>query len=172
MNTRITIPDWIWSPLAVGALLAVPGVASLMMGQPWLFPSLGPTAFLQAERPDLASARLYNVVVGHFLALAAGMLAVTICGASEAPSVLSSHEVVPVRLTSALLAILLTMSSTSLLRASHPPAAATALLIALGGMNATAREAETICVGVLMVGACGEVVRQIRLRYIMPANKT
>jgi uncharacterized membrane protein YphA (DoxX/SURF4 family) len=70
----------------------------------------------------------------------------------------------------ALVAVVLTMVATSLLRASHPPAAATALLISLGGMQATASEAGTICAGVLILGVVGEGVRQMRLR-VLPAAK-
>jgi len=35
------VPDMVWGPLAVGLI-------GLAAGQPWLFPSLGPTAYLLA----------------------------------------------------------------------------------------------------------------------------
>ena len=165
-----TVPDAIWAPLSVTFLLAVPGVIGYLVGEPWLFPSLGPTAFLQAETPHLPSARLYNVLVGHLVGMLSAFAAVAFFGASNAPSVLSSHTLPAVRLEAALLAVLLTMLGTSLLRASHPPASATTLLIALGGMQATLQEAGIICTGVVMLAVIGEGVRQVRLRFVRSAH--
>lgn len=163
---RASIPDAIWAPLAVTFLLAVPGVIGYLVGQPWLFPSLGPTAFLQAETPHLPSARFYNVIVGHLVGMLAAFAAVWFFQASDAPSVLSSHSLPMVRLETALAAVLLTMLGTSLLKASHPPASATTLLIALGGMQATLSEAGIICTGIGILATVGECVRQVRLRFV------
>ena len=46
---------------------------------------------------------------------------------------------------------------------SHPPAAATALLVALGGFKPTVRDTLTVIIGVLIVAKIGEVVRRVRL---------
>ncbi|HVA47543.1 MAG TPA: HPP family protein [Pirellulales bacterium] len=167
-DKRVAVPDAVWAPLTVTFLLAIPGLLGYVIGQPWLFPSLGPTAFLQAEAPHLPSARFYNVVVGHLLGLLSAFAAVAVFDASAAPSVLSSHTLPTVRLEAALLAVLITMLGTSLLRASHPPASATTLLIALGGMQATLKEAGIICTGVAIVAIAGEGVRQLRLRLVRP----
>lgn len=165
----MAIPDGVWAPVAVTFLLAVPGVVGFLLGQPWLFPSLGPTAFLQAETPHLRSARFYNVLVGHLIGMAAGFLAVIALHADDAPPVMTSHILSAVRLEAALLAVFVTMVGTSLAGASHPPASATTLLIALGGMKATAREAAIIFVGLLTLAVIGEGVRQLRLR-VMPSS--
>src|SRR5512147_2669855 len=137
----VRIPDLIWAPLAVGSLLLAVGLIGLAAGQPWLFPSLGPSAFLQAEKPREESARFYNTVVGHLVGLGAGMAAVLLLGASSAPGVLATKELVPVRLWAAVLSAVLTMLGLSLLKATHPPAAATMLLVALGGFEPTWRSA-------------------------------
>lgn len=163
---RTTVPDALWAPFAVTFLLAVPGVIGYLAGQPWLFPSLGPTAFLQAETPHLSSARFYNVVVGHLLGMLSAFAAVAVFDASTAPSVLSSHSLPTVRLEAALFAVLVTMLGTSMLRASHPPASATTLLIALGGMQATLKEVGIICTGIGILAVVGEGVRQVRLRFV------
>ena len=42
----------LYDALASGATMAVIGLLGMAAGQPWLFPSLGPTIFLQAGRPD------------------------------------------------------------------------------------------------------------------------
>lgn len=87
-----SIPDVVWAPLASGSLMLLVGLLGLIAHQPWLFPSLGPTAFLQAEQPDQPSARLYQTIVGHLCGLLSGILAVVLLGATTTPSVLSSHE--------------------------------------------------------------------------------
>ena len=45
-----TVPDPIWGPLAVGSMMLGVGSIALAAGRPWLFPSLGPTAFLQGGK--------------------------------------------------------------------------------------------------------------------------
>jgi hypothetical protein len=39
---------------------------------PLIFASLGPTAYEIVEKPNSKSARVYNVIVGHFVALGSG----------------------------------------------------------------------------------------------------
>ena len=43
--------DQAWGVLMAGGLMLLAGAVGVLAGQPWLFPSLGPTAFLQAETP-------------------------------------------------------------------------------------------------------------------------
>lgn len=138
-RTRLTVPEVVWNPLVVGGMLALVGVIGLAAGQPWLFPSLGPTAFLQAEEPVKPASRFYNTVVGHLVGFASGVLSVLLLGAPAAPSVLASKELAPVRVWAAALSGILTMIGLSSLKASHPPAAATMLLVALGGFEPTWR---------------------------------
>jgi CBS-domain-containing membrane protein len=157
------IPDIIWAPIVSGLLMLIVGVIGLTFRQPWLFPSLGPTAFLQAEQPKQPGARLYNTVVGHLSGLAAGLLAVMILGAAATPPVLSTGELPPVRVWASGLAIALSMLFGFLLKASHPPAAATTLLVSLGGFKPTVADITQVVIGVLIVAIAGEFLRQIRL---------
>lgn len=161
------VPDSIWGPPAVGSILLAAGLIGLAFGQPWLFPSLGPTAFLQAETPDKPSARFYNTVVGHLLGLGAGVASVLLLGASSAPGVLATKELVPVRVWAAVLSALLTMLGMSLLKAAHPPAAATMLLVSLGGFKPTWHDAGTIVAGVLIAAILGEGLRYVRRRVFV-----
>ena len=164
----VRIPDLVWAPLAVGSLLLAVGLIGLAAGQHWLFPSLGPSAFLQAEKPREESARFYNTVVGHLVGLGAGMAAVLLLGASSAPGVLATKELVPVRVWAAVLSAVLTMLGLSLLKATHPPAAATMLLVALGGFEPTWRSAGTVTAGVLLLAVLGEGVRYLRRDVFRP----
>jgi len=68
-----------------------------------------------------------------------------------------------VRVWASGLAIVLTMLGIALARASHPPAAATTLLISLGGFRPTVHDALTIAAGVLVVAVVGEALRRLRL---------
>jgi hypothetical protein len=162
------VPDAIWTPLAVGGLLLAVGLIGLASGQPWLFPSLGPTAYLQAEEPGKPSSRFYNTVVGHLVGFAAGAVAVLLLVDPGAPSVLADKELVPGRVWAAALSGVLTMLGLSLLKASHPPAAATMLLVALGGIAPTWRGAGLVVAGVLIVAGIGEGVRYLRRDVFTP----
>jgi CBS-domain-containing membrane protein len=163
------IPDLVWAPLVGGILTLIPGLIGLAAGSVWLFPSLGPTAFLQAASPQHPSSRFYNTLVGHLVGITAGVIAVVVVGASLEPSVLASHQLFPRRVWASALAIALTLLLQLLLRANHPPAAATTLLMTLGGFSPTWKDILTIIIGVAIVAFTGELLR--RLRLAQPGQK-
>lgn len=158
-----SIPDVVWAPIAAGLLMAIVGVLGLVAHQPWLFPSLGPTAFLQAEQPEQPTARLYNTIVGHLLGLGSGCIAVLLLGAQDAPGVFVTHELTPVRVGASVLAVALNLLAGFAFKASHPPAAATTLLFALGGFKPSVHDVMTVIVGVAIVAIAGELLRRFRL---------
>jgi HPP family protein len=164
------IPDPIWAPMTGGILLAIVGALGVIVGVPWLVPSIGPTVFLIAATPAHPTARLWNTIVGHAGGLAAGFIGIGIVGAASAPSVLGDHELVPARVAAATIAIVLTIALGYLLRASHPPAAASTLLVALGSI-ATAQQAGVVLAGVVVTAALGELLRLIRQVRVAPAER-
>ncbi len=85
-NRTRGIPDGVWAPIMGGLLILVVGVIGLIAGQPWLFPSLGPTAYLQVETPGLKSAHFYNTIVGHYVGIVAGLIGIAIFGLWNTPS--------------------------------------------------------------------------------------
>ena len=153
----------VWSPIAAAAITAVPGLIGLAVGRLLLFPSLGPTALMQAHVPEHPSSRPYNVLVSHIGGLASAYLAVTVFGIANTPSVFVRHALSPARVGASVLAILLGTFIEIALDASHPPAASTTLLAALGSFKRTWGDAALVVDGVVLVLAAGEIVRRIRL---------
>jgi hypothetical protein len=156
------LPEAAWGPTSVAISMLVVGLIGFFAGQPWLIPSLGPTAYLQAENPAHPTTRFYNTVVGHFVGLLAGFASVALLNAWDAPAVLTSKELVLVRVFAAVIAMVLTIGVAPLLHASHPPAAATTLLVALGSLQ-TLNDAINVMIGVIIVAAIGELLRRARL---------
>lgn len=149
--------------LASAAVLAVIGVTAWATGTPWLFPSLGPTLAIQSEAPGMDVARPWNVLMGHAIGAAVGIASAWLTGAVHEPAVNVAHMVSASRLVAAIGAMFASMALQALARASHPPAQATTLLIALGALEADAHGALVLAAGVLQVAVLGEVVRRMRV---------
>src|SRR6185437_6365414 len=121
-NSRMnSVPDWIWAPFVSAFLLMVSGGLGLLFGQPWLFPSLGPSALLHAYHPQNPAARLYNTIAGHTLGIVAGYVAVFAFRAHSVPAVMSTEDLTFQRLGASVLSIYLTILGQILVRAFHPP---------------------------------------------------
>lgn len=154
-----------WSPIFATGVLLVPAVLGLISGQLLLFPSLGPIVVMQAHLPRHRSSRFYNIVVSHLVGLAAADLFVILLGLAETPSVFSVGHLSGARVAATLLALLVGTSAELVLHASHPPAAATTLLAALGSFRPTAHDTAWVVSGVVIVAFVGEVGRRFRMRY-------
>lgn len=156
------LPDLAWAPVAVALLAGALGLLGLAAGQPWLLPSLGPSIFLLAADAAHPSARASAVLVGHLTALAAGALSVAAFDAWAEPVVLATGAATWPRVGAAVLALVLTVALGLLTRSSHPPAAATALLVALGSIG-DLRTAMGLAVGAALLAVMGALFRQLRL---------
>lgn len=160
------IPDLVWAPTVAGLILLCVGLLSLLTGQPWLFASLGPTAVMVAETPEQPGARFYNIVVGHSIGLAVGMMVVILLHAIGIPYATTPGRVLLAEVLAAFLSVSLTLFFGLLARGTHPPAAATTLLMALGIFHPDFHDAFAIIVGVLIVAVLGEFFRRIRVGRI------
>ena len=100
--------------------LAITGAVGLLVKQPWLFPSLGPTVMLFFESPKQPSSRPLNTIVGHVVGSTAGLTCFTVFG-------LSGHRSAPVGgltvsyVIAGAVAVGITTVVMSLLRLPHPP---------------------------------------------------
>lgn len=99
--------------------------------EPFVFPSLGPTAFLLFSAPATAAACPRNTVLGHAIGAAAGWFALVAFGLTDAPPALSS-EVTGARIGAAAVSLALTSAVMIWTGTQHPPAGATTLIVSLG----------------------------------------
>lgn len=155
------LPEQVWSPLMSALLTLIVGALSVISGRVWLFPSLGPTIYLQTERPADPSSRFYNTVLGHLLGLAAGFAGVFLLNAYNDPVPLVDRQITWARVGAAVVALGLTLLLALLLKARHPPAGATTLLTTLGSIK-TVQDVINLTIGVLLVAVIGEVIRRMR----------
>ena len=109
------------------AILA--GIAALTQ-QPFVFPSLGPTAFLLFYGAMGAQAAPRNVFCGHLIGALAGYLALVIFGLTTVPANLS--DISAPRIGAVTLCLCLTLSLMVWLNVPHAPAGATTMIVGLG----------------------------------------
>lgn len=131
-----------------GGLLAVTGALAVVSGEPFVFPSLGPSAYLLATAGDEQTAR--RVVGGHAVGVVAGWLAyVAFAGGLVVTDPLAPFGIGVARLAVAgMVAVTATTLGMLLTDTRHAPACATTLIVSLG-LLASPRE-----LGVLFVGVC------------------
>ena len=123
------------------------GVIAWASGQPFIFPSLGPTAFVLAFDRRSERTETYRVVGSHLVGGVAGLVAWTAL-ASGVPitDTPPSFSVEGFRLAaSATLSIVLTSWAMIATGAIHPPACATTLIVSLGLLSTPLR------VGIIVV---------------------
>ena len=128
--------------IAIGAMAFV----ALVTGEPFVFPSLGPTAFLLFYTPLLAASSPRNTFGGHAIGAAAGYLSLVVFGLTEAAPALAT-SVTGARVGAAALSLGLTSGAMVWARVPHPPAGATTLIVSLGIL----REPEQLAVLMLAV---------------------
>lgn len=111
--------------------IALSGLWAWALDEPLLFPSLGATAFLFFETPMAEVASPRNTIIGHLVAIAAAFVSLVIFGLTDAPSAFE-EGVVPARIGAVALSVALTGGVLRLLRAAHPPAGATTIIVGSG----------------------------------------
>lgn len=104
---------------------------ALITGSPFVFPSLGPTAFLFFYTPTAPPASPRNTLIGHGIGVLAGYFSLVVTGLTAAGPALAVGVTGP-RVLAAGLSLGLTAGLMVLLRAPHPPAGATTLIVSLG----------------------------------------
>jgi CBS domain-containing membrane protein len=139
----------------VGSLIAIglSGTWAYIVKQPLVFPSLGATAFLIFATPMAEVGSPRNTIIGHTVGILAGVVSLAIFGLLDAPSVYVSGITVE-RVCAIALAVALTGGVLRVLRAAHPPAGATTIIVASGLLH-TPRQLLDIFVGVVLLTIAG-----------------
>jgi CBS-domain-containing membrane protein len=106
------------------------GVA-MISRTPFVFPSLGPTAFLFFFTPRAPAATPRHAIYGNAIGIACGYAALWLFGLQHAPPAMATG-VTAARVGAAALSLASTGALMILLKAAHPPAGATTLIISLG----------------------------------------
>jgi len=114
--------------------IALLAMVALATGTPFVFPSLGPTAFLFFFDPRAPSASPHHAIVGHAIGILCGYGSLLIFHLEHSGSALALG-VTWSRVLAAALSLAATGAVMILLNAAHPPAGATTLIISLGAIS-------------------------------------
>lgn len=111
--------------------IALLSALAFLTRTPFVFPSLGPTAFLFFFAPlsDVASPR--HAVLGHAIGLICGYGAYVLTGSHGFAGAALQQAYWP-EVMAAALSLAATGAGMALLRVSHPPAGATTMIVSLG----------------------------------------
>lgn len=124
--------------------IALMSLGALATGSPFVFPSLGPTAFLHFYTPMAPAACPRNTLCGHAVGVVAGVVSLQLFGLADAGPALATG-VDGARVAATALSLGLTSGAMVWLRVPHPPAGATTMIISLGILTEPAH------LGVLML---------------------
>lgn len=139
--------------LYAGLLFTLLGVIAWVSGQPFIFPSLGPSAFILAFERQGERTRTYRVVGSHLIGGVAGLLAYTLLASGIAiTGATDPLSIEGLRLTtSATLSIVITSWGMIATDTIHAPACATTLIVSLGLLSTPLQVAIIVVSVVLLV---------------------
>ena len=111
--------------------IALLAAVAMVSRTPFVFPSLGPTAFLFFFTPRAPAASPRHTIYGHAIGILCGYGALWLFGLQNAPPAMATG-VSAARIGAAALSLAATGALMILLKAAHPPAGATTLIVSLG----------------------------------------
>ncbi|MEV7006695.1 HPP family protein [Streptosporangium sp. NPDC051022] len=116
--------------IQAGVCVAVPALIAWLLGQPFVFPSLGPTVYLALTAASTPAASPRNTLIGHLVSAVSGYAALAVTGLTRVAPNLSHPDAR--RVAAVAIAIALTSAGMLLTDATHPAGGATTLIVALG----------------------------------------
>lgn len=140
--------------LYAGLLFTVLGGIAWVSGEPFIFPSLGPSAFLLAFDRRVNRTRTYRVVGSHLIGGVAGFLAYSLL----APGVSLTATPPPVSMgglrlaLSGILSIIMTSWAMIATDTIHAPACATTLIVSLGLLSTPIQVVIMVVSVIILVG--------------------
>jgi CBS-domain-containing membrane protein len=134
-----------------GGLLTIglSGALAWLLDEPLVFPSLGATAFLFFETPMAEVASPRNTVVGHCTGALVATVWLFVFGLQNHPSVLV-EGFTAARAAAVALSVACTGGILRLLRAAHPPAGATTVIVSAGLLH-TGSQLAALAAGVALL---------------------
>lgn len=142
------------SAIAIGILASLAAVTD----EPFVFPSLGPTAFLLFYAALGTQSAPRNVFFGHLIGVLAGYFALVLFGLTAvAPNL---EDVTWARVGAATVSLCLTLSAMVWFGVPHAPAGATTLIVSLGLMR-TPGQLTILMVAVLLMIGQGIVINRL-----------
>lgn len=150
--------------LYAGSLFVVLGAIAWATGQPFVFPSLGPTAFLLAFDRRNDPSRAARIVGAHVIGVAAGLAAWSVVAAgvslTATPAAFSPEGF---RLAaSATVSVMATTWAMIATDAVHAPACATTLIVSLGLLSTPLQAAVIVASVAVLVGIHALVIRTFK----------
>lgn len=139
--------------------IAVLALLSLLSRNPFVFPSLGPTAYLLFFSPLAKTSSPRNTIFGHGIGLVCGYASFVVTGAGALPFAVHQGVFWP-RILAAALSLSATGAFMVLLGISHPPAGATTLIVSLGIISKP-RELVIIEVAVFLLVAQALIINRL-----------
>ncbi|MEA1932566.1 HPP family protein [Halohasta litorea] len=138
--------------LYAGLLFTVLGLLAWATGQPFIFPSLGPSAFILAFERRGKRTATYRIVGSHLIGGLAGLFAyLTIAGDVSLTSIPPALSMEGLRFTlSAVVSMILTSWGMIATDWIHAPACATTLIVSLGLLSTPVAVA-TIVVSIVIL---------------------
>ena len=111
--------------------IALSGLFAWALKEPLVFPSLGATAFLFFETPMAEVASPRNTIIGHYVGAATAFVWLAVFGLVHEPSAIEAGFTVE-RAAAVGLSVGFTGGILRVLRAAHPPAGATTVIVSIG----------------------------------------
>ena len=142
-----------------GIAIAIVVAAAWISNAPLVFPALGPTIFILYSAPLSPAAAPRSVIVGHYVAMITGSVAWhAVSYISGAPVTLAASGWPAICSTTAAMAI--TALLLVRLRSPHPPACASAMIVALGGVR---HWFDLLCMAIAVLLVTGQAIGVNRL---------
>src|SRR4051794_488241 len=145
----------------IGSLVTI-GICGLMawwLDEPFLFPSLGATCFLMFETPLAEVSSTRNAVLGHMVGAAVAFFWLWVFDLIGEPSAIiqgfTGDRVAAIALSLGFTGLIL-----RLIRAAHPPAGATTVIVSLGLLS-TGHQMFILFCGVLIIVIPGGITTRL-----------
>jgi len=145
----------------IGGLLTIllSGGLAWALEEPLMFPSLGATAFLFFETPMAEVASPRNTVIGHYVGAAVAYVWLLVFDLVDAPSAIETGFTEE-RAAAVALSVAFTGAILRLLRAAHPPAGATTVIVS-AGLLTSGEELLALVAGVALLTVAAGILNRL-----------